>query len=350
MAALAATSAPRIAQSADKPKICFVYPGSRSDGGWSQSHESGRLQVEKELGSRVTTDFAQNVPEGPQSEAVFERLVTSGCNMIFADAFGYMDAVLKISAKYPNVKFEHASGYQTTRNVATFNARFYQARYLFGRIAAKASKSGKAIYVAPFPIPDVLQGINAFALGARSINPDFETIVVWTGSWFAPEKEAKAVEEALKDSGADIVTQQTDSTAPMQVAEAKDVHGFAQYSDLIALAPRAQLTGLIENWGAYDIRRIKAFLDGSWSSKASFDGMKTGTVALAPFTNMPEAILSFAKDSEAKLISGKLQPFRGPIKKQNGSVWLKKGEVAGDETLFGMDFLVAGVKGDIPKN
>lgn len=339
-----------MAQGADKPKICFVYPGSRSDGGWSQSHENGRLQVEKELGSQVTTDFVQNIPEGPQSEAVFERLVASGCNMIFADAFGYMDSVLKVSAKYQNVKFEHANGYQTTRNVATFNARFYQARYLFGRIAAKMSKTGKAVYVAPFPIPDVFQGINAFALGARSINPDFETIVVWTGSWFAPEKEAKVVEEALKGNDADIVTQQTDSTAPMQVAEARYVHGFAQYSDLIKLAPRAQLTALIENWGAYDSRRVRAFLDGSWSSKASFDGMKAGTVALAPFSNMPEPIAAFAKDSEAKLISGKLQPFRGPIKKQNGSIWLKKGEVASDESLFGMDFLVAGVKGEIPGN
>jgi basic membrane protein A and related proteins len=346
---LALTFFPLAAYGADKPKICFVYSGSRSDGGWSESHERGRLMVEKSLGDRVTTDFVENVAEGPASEPVIERLAAGGCNMIFATAFGYMDAVLKVASAHPNVKFEHATGYKTTRNVATFSARFYQARYLLGRIAAKTSKTGKAIYVATFPLPDVISGINAFELGARSVDPAFRTKVAWIDSWFDPEKEAKAVEDAIS-AGADIVTQQTDSTAPLQVAEARKIHGFGQSSDMLSVAPNAQLTAIVDNWGAYDVKRVEQLLEGTWTASANWEGLKSGIFQMAPYTNMTAEQVAFAKDSEKKLLSGKLVAFKGPVRKQNGKIWLKKGEKPGDSTLTSLDFLVEGVEGDLPKS
>ncbi len=337
-----------MAQAADKPKICFVYPGPRTDGGWSQAQERGRLEVERQFGDRVETSFSEKVPESAAALPVFDKLAASGCNMIFATAFGYMDAVLAAAGKYPAVRFEHLGGFKTTRNVAVYNARFYEGRYLTGRIAAKMSKSGQAAYIAPFPIPEVMQGINAFELGAQSIDPRFKTKVYWTGSWFDPEKEAKAARDAAAD-GIDIITQQTDSTAPMQVAETSNLRAFGYGNDLSRIGQLAQLTAIVYNWGAYDTARVKAYLDGSWAGEVNWEGLSSGIFTMAPYRNMPADILKFAQSSEQKIASGVLRPFHGPVRTQASKTWLKKNENAPDSVLLSMDFLVLGVVGEIPK-
>ena len=347
LATVSALLSAEAATAADKPKICFVYPGSRTDGGWSEAQEKGRLAVDKALGDRVETSFVEKVAEDDLSEAVFERLASSGCNMIFATAFGYMEPVLKVAARHPDVRFEHATGFKTTRNVAAYNARFYQGRYLTGRIAARVSKTGKAVYIAPFAIPEVLQGINAFEIGAQSVNPAFKTKVVFMQSWFVPDKEAKAVKDAIGE-GADIVSQQTDSTAPLQVAETNNVKAFGHGADRIGIAPLAQLTSIVYNWGAYDVARVNAYLDGSWASGLTWDGLKPGLFVMAPYKNMSPEDVAFAQDGEKKLVSGVLKPFKGPVRYQDGKTWLKKNELAMDSVIQSMDFLVNGVEGKLP--
>ncbi|MDI6835587.1 MAG: BMP family ABC transporter substrate-binding protein, partial [Rhizobiaceae bacterium] len=209
------------------------YVGSKTDGGWSQAHDRGRQQLEKELGDKIETAFLENVPEGPDAERAIERMARSGCAMIFTTSFGFMDATLKVAEKFPDVKFEHATGYKTAPNVATYNSRFYEGRYIQGQIAAKLSQKGVAGYIASFPIPEVVMGINSFVHGAQSVNPDFKVKVIWANTWFDPGKEADAA-KALIDQGVDILTQHTDTTAPMQVAAERGIKAFGQASDMIA--------------------------------------------------------------------------------------------------------------------
>lgn len=347
--ALAALAlAANVVQAADKPEICFVYPGVRTDGGWSEAQERGRLEVERQFGNRVKTRFVESLPENAAAIPVFDKLAASGCNLIFATAFGYMEAVLAAAAKYPTVRFEHLAGFKTTRNLAVYNARFYEARYLTGRIAARMSRSGQAAYIAPFPIPEVMQGINAFQLGAQSVDPRFRTKVYWTGSWFDPDKEAKAARDAAAE-GIDIVTQQTDSTAPMQVAETSNLRAFGYGNDLSRIGQLAQLTAIVYNWGAYDVARVKAYLDGSWAGEVNWEGLSSGIITMAPYRNMPDDMVKFAQASEEKIERGLLRPFQGPIRTQASKTWLKKNESASDSVLLSMDFFVLGVVGDIPK-
>jgi simple sugar transport system substrate-binding protein len=336
------------ASAADKPRICFVYPGVRTDGGWSEAQERGRLEVERQFGSRVETSFIESVPESAAAVPVFDKLAAGGCNMIFATAFGYMDAVLAAAAKYPAVKFEHLGGFKTTRNVSVYNARFYEGRYLTGRIAAKMSRNAVAAFIAPFPIPEVMQGINAFELGAQSVDPRFRTKVYWTGSWFDPDREAKAARDAAAD-GIEIITQQTDSTAPMQVAETSNLRAFGYGTDLSRIGQLAQLTSIVYNWGAYDTARVKAYLDGSWAGEVNWNGLSEGMFVMAPYRNMPPDVVKFAQSSQQKIASGILKPFRGPVRTQASKTWLKKNETAADSVLLSMDFFVLGVVGDIPK-
>ncbi len=344
---LASMAAPAL--SADKIKACFLYVGSKTDGGWTQAHEAGRLMVDKELGDKVETVVAENVPEGPDAERAIERFARSGCAIVFTTSFGFMDQTLAVAAKFPDVKFEHATGYKTAPNVTTYNSRFYEGRYIIGQIAAKMSKTGTAGYIASFPIPEVVQGINSFILGAQSINPDFKLKVVWVNSWFDAGKEADAA-KALIDQGVDIITQHTDSTGPMQVAEERKIHAFGQAFDQIAAGPTAQLSAITDTWGPYYVKRIKMVLDGSWKGgDSSWDGLKDGILTMAPYTNMPDDVKAMAMDTEAKIKSGELVPFHGPITKQDGTVWLKDGEKADDGTLLGLNFYVKGVDDKLPQ-
>lgn len=346
-AALALSVAmPALAQ--DKIKACFVYVGSKTDGGWTQAQELGRQLVEKELGDKVETPFLENVPEGPDAERAIERFARSGCAIVFTTSFGFMDQTVAVAAKFPDVKFEHATGYKTAPNLTTYNSRFYEGRYIIGQIAAKMSKTGVAGYIASFPIPEVVQGINSFILGAQSVNPDFKVKVVWAYTWFDPGKEGDAA-KALLDQGVDIITQHTDSTGPMQVAEERGIHAFGQAFDQIQAGPKSQLTAIEDTWGPYYVKRIKMVLDGTWKGgESSWDGLKDGILTMAPYTNMPDDVKKMAEETQAKIESGELKPFTGPITKQDGTEWLKAGESADDGTLLGLNFYVKGVDDKLP--
>ncbi len=335
------------AQAQEKLKACWVYVGPIGDFGYSYQHDQGRLEVEKKLGDKVETAYLENVAEGPDAERAFERLAREGCKMIFGTSFGFMDAELKVAGKFPDVKFEHATGFKTAPNMGIYNARFYEGRYVIGQIAAKQSKAGVAGYIVSFPIPEVVMGINAFMLGAQSVNPDFKVKIVWVNSWFDPGKEADAA-KALFDQGADIIVQHTDSTAPLQVAEERGLHGFGQASDMIKFAPKAQYTAIVDDWGPYYVGRIQAALDGTWKPEDRWEGIKEGAVALAPFANLPDDVVNAAKETEAKIVGG-WNPFTGPITKQDGTEFLKEGAVADDKTLLGMNFYVKGIDDKLPQ-
>ncbi len=336
------------AQAADKFKACFVYVGSKTDGGWTQAHDIGRMEVDQALGDKVETLFVENIPEGPDAERAITRFARSGCGIIFTTSFGFMDPTLAVAEKFPDVKFEHATGYKTAPNVTSYNSRFYQGRYILGQIAGKVSEKGVAGYIASFPIPEVVQGINAFTLGAQSVNPDFKLKVVWVNTWFDAGKEADAA-KALIDQGVDILTQHTDSTAPMQVAAERGIKAFGQASDMIKAGPETQLTAIVDTWGPYYVKRIQAAMDGTWETQSTWDGIETGILTMADYTNMPDDVKAMAEATEAAIASGELNPFTGPINKQDGSVWLKEGEVSDDGTLLGMNFYVEGVDDQLPQ-
>lgn len=349
--ALAATAATlsfaATAQAQEKLKACWVYVGPIGDFGYSYQHDQGRLAVEKQFGDKVETAYLENVAEGPDAERAFERLARQGCKIIFGTSFGFMDAEVKVAAKFPDIKFEHATGYKMGDNLGIYNARFYEGRYVIGQIAAKQSKAGVAGYIVSFPIPEVVMGINAFMLGAQSVNPDFKVKIVWVNSWFDPGKEADAA-KALFDQGADIIVQHTDSTAPLQVAQERGLHGFGQASDMITFAPKSQYTAIVDDWGPYYIERIGEVLAGTWKPEDRWEGIKEGAVLMAPYTNLPDDVAAAAKETEAK-IAGGWNPFTGPVAKQDGSEWLKDGEVADDKTLLGMNFYVKGVNDKLPQ-
>ncbi len=332
-----------------KVKACFIYVGPVGDFGWSYQHDQGRLQLEEAMGDEVETAYLESVPEGPDAERAMERFARSGCNIIFATSFGYMDQINAVAGKFPDVKFEHATGYKRDHeNVSTYNSKFYQGRYVQGQIAASLSKAGVAGYIASFPIPEVVRGINSFMLGAQSVNPDFTLKVVWANTWFDPGKEADAA-KALIDQGADIITQHTDSTAPMQVAAERGVKAFGQASDMIKFGPETQLTAIVDDWGPYYIERVKAVADGTWEQIDVWHGMAEGNVVMAPYTNMPDDVKKMAEETQAKITSGELEPFTGPITKQDGTEWLADGATADIGTLLGLNFYVKGVDDKLPQ-
>ena len=346
--ALAMTLAAGAASAADKLKVGFVYVGPIGDHGWTYAHDQGRLAVEGELGDMVETVYVENVPEGADAERAIERLARQGAGLIFTTSFGYMNPTIKVAKRFPDVKFEHATGYKRSENVSSYNARFHEGRYVIGQIAARTSKSGIAGYIASFPIPEVVMGINAFMLGAQSVNPDFKLKVVWVNTWFDPGKEADAA-KVLIGQGADIITQHTDSTAPLQIAEAEGAFAFGQASDMMHFAPKAQLTAIIDNWAPYYVARAKAVIDGTWESLDTWNGMAAGTVKMAPYANMPDDVASMAMETEAMITSGELNPFAGPIYRQDGTLAVAEGEIMDDGTLAGMNWYVQGVDDTLPE-
>lgn len=346
---LAGISAPASAAGMDKVKACFIYVGPVGDFGWSYQHDQGRLYAEEKLGDKLETAYLESVPEGADAERAIERFARSGCNIIFTTSFGYMDATNKVAKDFPDVKFEHATGYKREHpNVSTYDSRFYEGRYVLGQIAAKMSKVGTAGYIASFPIPEVIQGINSFMLGAQSVDPDFKLKVIWSNTWFDPGKEADAA-KALLDQGADILTQHTDSTAPMQVAAERGAYAFGQASNMYDFGKETQLTAIVDEWGPYYEERISAVLEGTWEQSATWGGMADGHVVMAPYTNMPDDVKAMAEATEAQIKAGELHPFTGPIMKQDGTEWLADGVVAEDGELAGLNFYVKGVDDQLPQ-
>lgn len=294
----------------DKLKVGFIYVGPVGDHGWTYMHDQGRLTVEKELGDQVETTYVESVKYGADAERVITQMAMQGVDIIFATSFGYMDQMLSVAKKFPNVKFEHATGYKTAPNMSVYSSKFYEGRYIQGVIAGMMSEKGKAGYIASFPIPEVVRGINAFYLGATSINPDFDLDIVWVNTWYDPAKEGDAA-GVLIGQGADIITQHTDSTAPLQIAQSKGILAFGQASDMYNFAPDSQMTSIIDQWGPYYVARVKAVLDGTWESSDTWGGMDTGMVEMAPYTNVPPAVEIVAKNLETAIKSGEFDPFGG---------------------------------------
>ena len=343
-----ALALPAVAFAQETLKVGFVYVGPIGDHGWTYQHDRGRLDVEKEFGDRVETIYVENVPEGADAERAITRLAREGAGLIFTTSFGYMDSTIKVAERFPDVMFEHATGYKRADNVSTYSGRFYEGRYVIGQIAASMSKTGIAGYIVSFPIPEVVRGINSFMLGAQTVNPDFKIKLIWVNSWFDPGKEADAA-KVLIGQGADIMVQHTDSTAPLQIAQEQGAIGFGQASDMMAFAPNAQLTAVIDDWGPYYVARTRAVLDGAWESMDTWDGIGPGMVVMADYTNMPADVAAMARETEAKIASGELHPFTGPIYNQDGEMVIGAGEVLDDGALLSMDWYVRGVDDTLPE-
>ena len=333
----------------DKTKVGFVFVGPIGDGGWTYEHNKGRLAVEEHFGDKVETVFQESVPEGADAERVMTQMALSGADIIFTTSFGYMDPTINVAAKFPDVKFEHATGYKRADNVSTYSARFYEGRAVQGHIAGKMTKTNKVGYIASFPIPEVIRGINSAYIHASRVNPDVEFNIVWVYTWFDPAKEADAA-KALIEQGSDVVLQHTDSTAPQAAAqEAGNVITFGQASDMAEFGPMPRVSSIIDDWAPYYIDRVQAVMDGTWESKDTWDGIGPGMVAIGEISDaVPADVKAEAEEMIAKLGSGEYHAFTGPINKQDGSAWLAEGEVADDGTLAGMTFYVEGLTGEIP--
>ncbi|MBL8473933.1 MAG: BMP family ABC transporter substrate-binding protein [Rhodocyclaceae bacterium] len=337
------------ARAADPMKVGFVYVSPIGDAGWTYQHDLGRRQMEKALGGKVATKFVENVPEGADAERVIRELATSGHKLIFATSFGYMNYMEKVSKTMRSTVFMHATGYKTGPNLGVYNARFYEGRYLTGVIAGKMSKSNILGYVAAFPIPEVLQGINAFARGARSVNPKIEVRVIWVNSWYDPGKEREAA-NTLMSQGADLITHHTDSTAVVQAAEEKGKFAFGYHSDMAKYGPKAHLTATTHLWGDFYTRMAEEVLAGTWKTTNVWGGMKEGMIRLAPINPVvPKETRDLVTRLEADLIAGKLHPFAGPVLDQSGKERLAAGQVMPDEVLGKMDYFVDGVASKLPK-
>lgn len=331
-------------------KVGFIYVGPRNDGGWSQHHHESALQMAAHFGDAVELVEQESVPEGADSERVMTQMALSGVELIFTTSFGFMDPTINVASRFPNVKFEHATGYKTAPNVSTYSARFYEGRAIMGHIAGKMTKSNKIGYIASYPIPEVIRGINSSFIHAKKANPDVEMNVIWIFTWFDPAKEADAT-RALIDQGVDVILAHTDSTAPLATMRdsGAEVYGFGQAADMAEFAPAPRLSSIIDDWAPYYIERVQAVKDGTWESVQTWDGIAEGMVGIGEFSEViPEDVRAEAEAMKQAIIDGSYHPFTGPLNKQDGSVWLAEGEVADDGALLGLNFYVEGLTGEIP--
>jgi basic membrane protein A and related proteins len=347
-AILAASAVLGGASAQQKLKIGFIYVGPIGDMGWSYQHEVARRALMEQFKDKIDTTFLENVNEGPDAERSIEQLVRNGAKLVYTTSFGFMDATAKVAKKYPNVMFEHATGYKRDKNLATYSGRFYEGRYIQGQIAARMSKTGTIGYIASFPIPEVISGINATMLGAQSVRPDMKVKIIWVNSWYDPGKEAAAA-RALADQGADILTQHTDSAAATQFANERGIFSFGQDSDQVKFGPKAQLTAIINNWTPYYVDRVKLALDNKWATGDVWGGLSSKIVQMAPYTNMPDDVKKMAMDTEAAISSGKLHPFKCPVVDQEGkTVECKGGANLDDGQILGMNFYIKGIDDKVP--
>ncbi len=336
----------RRAAAAAPLKVGFIYLGPVGDFGWTYQNDIARKAAAEHYGDRIKTTFVESVPEGPDSEKVLNDLASSGHRLIFATSFGYMNYAVRAAKRHPTVFFEHATGYKRAPNLATYNIRFYQARYVQGVIAGKLSRAGLAGYVGSVPVPEVVQGLNAFMLGMRSVNPKARLKFVMINSWYDPPKEGDAA-KALIDQGCDIITQHTDSPAPLQAAAGRGVKGFGQSTDMRKFAPGTELTASTDIWGPYYIKRIGDVLGGTWTSTDTWGGFAAGMLAMSPFENMPEDVAGLARQAVADVTSGRNKVFTGPLTDQSGAVKVAAGATMDDGALSGMQWLVQGIDGTL---
>jgi len=335
------------ATAGDKTKVGFIYVGPTGDHGWTYRHDIGRQDVEKHFGDKVETTFIESVKYGPDAERAIRAMAKGGADIIFATSFGYMEPMLKVAKEFPNVKFEHATGYKQSKNMSSYGLRLYQARHVQGVIAGMMTKTNKICYVGAFPIPEVIREINTYYLGAKSVNPDVDIDIIWVNTWYNPGREADAAKVMIAE-GCDMVAQHTDSPAPLQTAQKAGVLGFGQASDQYKFAPKAQLTATIDNWSPYYIAKVHAVIDGTWKSGDYFGHMKDDVVQMAPFTNMPADVKAFAQKIKDGITNGKYFAFTGPIKDNTGKLQLKDGEIADDGHLNSMMYYVEGIDAKVP--
>ena len=327
-------------------KIGFVYVGSITEAGWTHQHELGRLALEKSLGTAVESAYVERVPEGQDAERVIRDMVSQGRRLIFSTAFGFMDPTVRVAREFPDVAFENATGYKTAENVAVYNARFYEGRYLAGLIAGHASESGVIGYVAAMPIPEVLQGLNAFTIAARTVNPKLEVRVIWVNSWYDAERERDAA-LSLISQGADLLTHHTDTIAVAEVAEQKGRLLIGYHSDMREAAPTMHLASVTHHWGSYYIKRSRAVLGATWASADTWGGIADDFVRVESISRkMPASARREIRARNDDIAEGKLVPFSGPLKSNDGKVRLEDG-VLTDDALHRMDWLAEGVIGKI---
>lgn len=340
-----ATKAP----GAEAVKVGFVYVSPITEAGWTRQHDEGRKAVEAALGQRVKTTYVENVPEGPDAERVIRDLAATGHKIIFTPSFGYMEPTLKVAKEFPNVKFESVTGFKTASNVAASNARYYEGRYLAGIAAGRMTQSNVAGYVAGFPIPEVLQGINAFTLGMRSVNPKATVKVVWLNAWFDPPKEREAA-MALFNQDVDVIAFHTGSTAVMAAAQERGKMAVAYHSDMRKIGPDAQIIAVTHQWGDYYAARVKAAMSGTWASGSVWGGVKDGMIRVGDFgPKVPKKVQDEIVAKQKAVGAGKLFPFAGPIMDNEGNVVLPAGQSLSDAQILGMNYLVQGVVGKISR-
>jgi simple sugar transport system substrate-binding protein len=336
-------------------KVGFVYLHTKEDFGWTMAHEMGRQMVVKHFGKDVKVTEVNNVPEGPDSTRVIRELAKQGNEIIFTTSFGYMEPTHKVAKEFPNVKFEHITGYKRSKNVATGNIRFYEGRYIQGVVAGLMTKTNKIGYIASFPISEVVMGINAFALGLRSVNKDASISVIWVNTWKDSVKEADAAKVHIAE-GSDVLTQHTDTPAMLQIAEKSGVLGFGQATDMATFAPNAQLFSSINNWGPYYIKKIEQLRSGKWNTGDGpkhwagdeWGGLKSEMLTISKFQNMPNDVAQKAQKVHDEIKSGKLKIFSGPLINNKGKEIIPAGKSLDDAALWGMNYYLMGVNGKIP--
>ncbi|MCP5271309.1 MAG: BMP family ABC transporter substrate-binding protein [Burkholderiaceae bacterium] len=344
----APAAAPAPAPAPEPLKAAWVYVGPVGDAGWTFAHDQGRKAVEAEFGDKVATTFVEKVPEGADAERVIRDLAAQGNKIIFATSFGFMEPMLKVAAEFPDVKFEHATGYKTADNMRLYDAKFFEDAYLAGVIAGKMTKTNTLGFVASFPIPEVLRNINAFTLGAQSVNPKVKTKVVWVNTWFDPPKESDAA-QSLINGGADVLLQNTDSTAVLQTAEKNGKYAFGWDSDMSAFAPKAHLASCVVDWGPYYKKAVKDVMDGTWATGRTVWGVKEGQNALVKISDVvPADVKEQVEKLSAGMKDGTFAAYTGPVVDNTGKERLPKGEVATQEWLDKIDFYVKGVEGKVP--
>jgi len=349
--AAAPAPAPAAAPAPAKPeplKIAFAYVGPVGDGGWTFAHDNGRKAIEAEFGDKVVTSFVESVPESADAERVIRDMAAQGNQLIFGTTFGYMEPMLKVAADFKNVKFEHATGYKTAENMRTYDSRTYEGAYMAGVIAGAMTKTNTLGVVASIPIPEVIRNINSFTLGAQSVNPKIKTKVVWVNGWFDPPKETEAA-TSLINGGADVLFQNTDSSAVLQTAEKMGKRAFGWDSDMTAYGPKAHLGSAVINWGPYYIKAVKDALEGTWSTGGVWWGHKEGAIDMVSVAeDVPAEIKAKVDTIKAGLKDGSFHPWTGPIVGQDGKEVLAKDAKADDAFLGGVKFYVKGVEGKVP--